>query len=163
MLIIAAILLPTLLGGATQYSIGMVGDGNQEIVDLAISIENADAEPGEETEFSVATYDSVADAEAALSSEEIDAALVDGSEILLRSAWATLLKALGGLFMVDTPEQRRMGIRDSHALALQDSLERSGVTTRVLSALEIREGAEPFVRRRALRHRGPARLAAADR
>ena len=38
-LIIAAILLPTLLGGATQYSIGMVGDGNQEIVDLAISIE----------------------------------------------------------------------------------------------------------------------------
>ncbi|SFL46022.1 FAD-binding dehydrogenase [Shimia aestuarii] len=28
--------------------------------------------------------------------------------------------SLGGLFMVDTPEQRRMGIRDSHALALSD-------------------------------------------
>ncbi|MEM7318956.1 MAG: FAD-binding dehydrogenase [Pseudomonadota bacterium] len=28
--------------------------------------------------------------------------------------------SLGGLFMVNTPEQRRMGIRDSHALALQD-------------------------------------------
>ena len=28
--------------------------------------------------------------------------------------------SLGGLFMVDTPEQRRMGIRDSHALAAQD-------------------------------------------
>lgn len=28
--------------------------------------------------------------------------------------------SLGGLFMVDTPEQRRMGIRDSHDLALQD-------------------------------------------
>ena len=28
--------------------------------------------------------------------------------------------SLGGLFMVDTPEQRRMGIRDSHELALQD-------------------------------------------
>jgi len=28
--------------------------------------------------------------------------------------------SLGGLFMVDTPEQRRMGIRDSHALAMQD-------------------------------------------
>jgi ABC-2 type transport system permease protein len=85
-LIIAAIMLPTLLGGANEYSIGMVGDGNQEIVDLAISIENTDAEPGEETEFSVMMYDSVADAEAALSSEEVDAALVDGSEILLRSA-----------------------------------------------------------------------------
>lgn len=28
--------------------------------------------------------------------------------------------SLGGLFMVDTPEQRRMGIRDSHELALND-------------------------------------------
>ncbi|MEL6960279.1 MAG: FAD-binding dehydrogenase [Pseudomonadota bacterium] len=28
--------------------------------------------------------------------------------------------SLGGLFMVDTPEQRRMGIKDSHELALQD-------------------------------------------
>ena len=28
--------------------------------------------------------------------------------------------SLGGLFMIDTPEQRRMGIKDSHALALSD-------------------------------------------
>lgn len=28
--------------------------------------------------------------------------------------------SLGGLFMVDTPEQRRMGIKDTHALALND-------------------------------------------
>ncbi|WP_170783997.1 FAD-binding dehydrogenase [Ruegeria lacuscaerulensis] len=28
--------------------------------------------------------------------------------------------SLGGLFMIDTPEQRRMGIRDSHDLALRD-------------------------------------------
>ena len=28
--------------------------------------------------------------------------------------------SLGGLLMIDTPEQRRMGIKDSHALALQD-------------------------------------------
>ena len=30
--------------------------------------------------------------------------------------------SLGGLFLVDSPEQRRMGIRDSHELALQDWL-----------------------------------------
>jgi hypothetical protein len=30
--------------------------------------------------------------------------------------------SLGGLFMVDTPEQRRMGIKDSHELAMQDWL-----------------------------------------
>lgn len=34
--------------------------------------------------------------------------------------------SLGGLFMVDTPEQRRMGIRDSHALALQDWMGSAG-------------------------------------
>ncbi|MEO1732836.1 MAG: FAD-dependent oxidoreductase, partial [Pseudomonadota bacterium] len=28
--------------------------------------------------------------------------------------------SLGGLFMIDTPEQRRMGIKDSRALALND-------------------------------------------
>ncbi len=39
-----------------------------------------------------------------------------------------------------------------NALALQEALERRGVETRVLSALEIRQGAEPFLRRRAVRH-----------
>ena len=39
-----------------------------------------------------------------------------------------------------------------NALALQDALERVGVDTRVLSALEIREVAEPYIRRRAIRH-----------
>jgi len=39
-----------------------------------------------------------------------------------------------------------------NALALQDALERSGCITRVLSAIEIREVAEPYIRRRAMRH-----------
>jgi uridylate kinase len=39
-----------------------------------------------------------------------------------------------------------------NALALQDSLERAGVFTRVLSAIEMREVAEPYIRRRAIRH-----------
>jgi uridylate kinase len=39
-----------------------------------------------------------------------------------------------------------------NALALQDALEQIGVTTRVISALEMRAVAEPFIRRRALRH-----------
>ncbi|MBT8206659.1 MAG: ABC transporter permease, partial [Acidimicrobiia bacterium] len=69
-----------------EYSIGMVGSGNQEIVDLAIEIENSGEDPEDETAFTVSSYESVAAAEAALSSEEIDAALVAGSEILLRSA-----------------------------------------------------------------------------
>jgi uridylate kinase len=39
-----------------------------------------------------------------------------------------------------------------NALALQDALEREGAQTRVLSALEISEVAEPYIRRRAMRH-----------
>jgi uridylate kinase len=39
-----------------------------------------------------------------------------------------------------------------NSLALQDSLERNSVTTRVLSAIEMREVAEPYIRRRAIRH-----------
>ena len=39
-----------------------------------------------------------------------------------------------------------------NALALQDALERANVFTRVLSAIEMREVAEPFIRRRAIRH-----------
>jgi len=39
-----------------------------------------------------------------------------------------------------------------NAIALQDALERVGVFTRVLSAIEMKEVAEPFIRRRAIRH-----------
>ena len=39
-----------------------------------------------------------------------------------------------------------------NALALQNSFEKAGVPTRVLSAIEMRAVAEPFIRRRAMRH-----------
>lgn len=39
-----------------------------------------------------------------------------------------------------------------NALALQDALEASGTATRVLTAIEMRQVAEPYIRRRALRH-----------
>ncbi|MFN2446855.1 MAG: UMP kinase, partial [Vicinamibacterales bacterium] len=39
-----------------------------------------------------------------------------------------------------------------NALALQDALEQHGVATRVLTAIEMRAVAEPFIRRRAIRH-----------
>ena len=39
-----------------------------------------------------------------------------------------------------------------NALALSDALERQGASTRVVTAIEMRQVAEPFIRRRALRH-----------
>jgi uridylate kinase len=45
-----------------------------------------------------------------------------------------------------------------NALALQDALEKEGLTTRVLSALEIQSVAEPYIRRRAVRHLEKGRI-----
>ncbi len=39
-----------------------------------------------------------------------------------------------------------------NALALQDALEKAGLQTRVLSAIEMRAVSEPYIRRRAIRH-----------
>jgi uridylate kinase len=39
-----------------------------------------------------------------------------------------------------------------NALALQDALEKAGVRTRVQTAIDVRDVAEPFIRRRAIRH-----------
>jgi uridylate kinase len=45
-----------------------------------------------------------------------------------------------------------------NALALQDALERQGVQTRVMTAIEMRQVAEPYIRRRAIRHLEKGRI-----
>jgi len=45
-----------------------------------------------------------------------------------------------------------------NALAIQDALEKEGVETRVQTAIEMRQVAEPFIRRRALRHLAKGRV-----
>jgi uridylate kinase len=46
-----------------------------------------------------------------------------------------------------------------NGIALQDSLEKHGVQTRVMTALEVRAVAEPYIRRRAIRHLEKGRVA----
>src|SRR5437764_12156311 len=57
-----------------------------------------------------------------------------------QAAWS-----LGGLFLVDTPEQRRMGIKDSYELALQDWIGSAGLH-REREDRWPREWAEAYVR-----------------
>jgi uridylate kinase len=45
-----------------------------------------------------------------------------------------------------------------NALAMQDALEKIGVFTRVLSAIEMQQVAEPYIRRRAMRHLEKGRI-----
>ena len=45
-----------------------------------------------------------------------------------------------------------------NGMALQDSLERMGIVTRVQTAIEMRQVAEPYIRRRAIRHLEKGRI-----
>jgi uridylate kinase len=45
-----------------------------------------------------------------------------------------------------------------NALALQDALEKQGAPTRVMTAIEMHEVAEPYIRRRAIRHLEKGRI-----
>lgn len=65
--------------------------------------------------------------------------------------------ARGGLDRV-TGDHMGMLATVMNSLALQDSLEKIGVPTRALSALEMNQVAEPFVRRKAMRHMEKGRV-----
>ena len=57
-----------------------------------------------------------------------------------------------------TADQMGMLGTSINTLALQDSLERRGVETRALSAVEMKTFMEPFIRRRAIRHMEKGRV-----
>src|SRR5262245_29065403 len=55
---------------------------------------------------------------------------------------------------MDAAQSHSMGMLATiiNALALQDSLERRGIFTRAMTAIKMDEVAEPYIRRRAIRH-----------
>jgi uridylate kinase len=77
----------------------------------------------------------------------IQIAMVVGGGNIFRGSQAA---AVG----MDRPQADYMGMLATviNALALQDNLERLGLPTRVQTAVNMQEIAEPFIRRRALRH-----------
>jgi uridylate kinase len=96
------------------------------------------------------------DAEAiAAFSREIQEVHELGCELALVVGGGNFFRGLSGsAFGVDRATGDYMGMLATviNSLALQSALEKLGVTTRVLSAIEIREVAEPYIRRRATRH-----------
>lgn len=78
-----------------------------------------------------------------------------GTEIALVIGGGNIFRGLrGSAAGMDRASADYMGMLATviNALALQDALEKLKIPTRVLSALEIREVAEPYIRRRAMRH-----------
>ncbi len=78
-----------------------------------------------------------------------------GVEIALVVGGGNIFRGLSASAMgIDRASADYMGMLATvmNAIALQDGLEKAGVYTRVVSAIEMREVAEPFIRRRAVRH-----------
>lgn len=83
----------------------------------------------------------------------IDVAIVIGGGNIFRGA-------VGSIKGIDRVSADYMGMLATviNGLALQDALEKNGVFTRVQSALQMQQMAEPFIRRRAIRHMEKGRV-----
>ena len=88
-------------------------------------------------------------------SEEIKEVQSLGVEIAIVIGGGNIFRGVSGAAAgMDRATADYMGMLATiiNALALQDALERKGVYTRVQSALEVKQVAEPYIRRRAIRH-----------
>lgn len=95
----------------------------------------------------VPTLKGIAEQVAAVSRTGCQVALVIGGGNIFRG-----LKGAAGGMDRTTADQMGMLATVMNALAMQDALEREGIPTRVMTALEMRAVAEPYILRRALRH-----------
>ena len=91
--------------------------------------------------------------------EKISSELADlhklGTEIAIVVGGGNIHRGVAGATTgMDRATSDYMGMMATviNSLALQDTLERKGVYTRVLSAIDMQEVAEPYIRRRAIRH-----------
>jgi uridylate kinase len=88
-------------------------------------------------------------------SEEIKEVYKSGVEVALVLGGGNIHRGVVGTDKgMDRTTSDHMGMLATviNALAMQDSLENIGVPTRLLTAIEMKEIAEPYIRRRAVRH-----------
>src|SRR3954452_993638 len=88
-------------------------------------------------------------------SHQVAAVTGRGTEIALVVGAGNIYRGLSGAAAgMDRATADYMGMLATvlNALTLQDALEKAGADTRVLSAIEVMEVAEPYIRRRAIRH-----------
>src|SRR5690349_23325578 len=85
----------------------------------------------------------------------------DGLEIALVIGGGNIYRGMSAAAQgIDRATGDYMGMLATvlNALAVQEALERNGADTRVLSAIEVQEVAEPYIRRRAVRHLEKGRI-----
>lgn len=87
--------------------------------------------------------------------EEIRQALDLGAEVALVIGGGNIFRGVSAAAAdMDRVQADHMGMLATviNALAFQDALERKGIFTRLMSAIKMEQVAEPFIRRRAIRH-----------
>jgi uridylate kinase len=85
----------------------------------------------------------------------------DGLEIALVIGGGNIYRGMSAAAQgIDRATGDYMGMLATvlNGLAVQEALERNGADTRVLSAIDVREVAEPYIRRRAVRHLEKGRI-----
>jgi uridylate kinase len=85
----------------------------------------------------------------------------DGLEIALVIGGGNIYRGMAAAAQgIDRATGDYMGMLATvlNALAVQEALERNGADTRVLSAMHVQEVAEPYIRRRAIRHLEKGRI-----
>jgi uridylate kinase len=108
---------------------------------------------GRRTGIDAETLANIADEVVAVHNEGVEIAIVVGGGNIFRGVTA----ATEGIDRV-TGDHMGMLATVINALALQDALERRGAKTRVTTAITMAEFAEPFIRRRAIRHLEKGRI-----
>lgn len=87
--------------------------------------------------------------------EEIKSANAQGIQIAIVIGGGNIFRGVKGATQgMDRVQADYMGMLATviNSMALQDALERKGVNTRLLTAIRMEQIAEPFIRRRAVRH-----------
>jgi uridylate kinase len=93
--------------------------------------------------------------------EEIKSIVETGTQVVVSIGAGNIFRGMAGAANgIDRATADYMGMLATtiNALALQDAVEKIGVPSRVLSGLEMPAVAEPFIRRRALRHMDKGRV-----
>ncbi len=143
LLLVAAVLfLPLIFADDNvHYEVGVVGDGNQAVIDSALVLANR---PGREvrTTVEVIPFSSREEAERAADTEEVDGVLMDGREIVVRGAGGEAGGALERLLQQGARSVQIEGLVASGAGEVVEILTSAPLEVRSLSGADTDENSE---------------------
>ncbi len=92
--------------------------------------------------------------------QEIGRVVTHGVELALVLGGGNIWRGRRSIQGMDTAQSHYMGMLATiiNALAMQDALEQQGIYTRAMTAIKMDEVAEPYIRRRAIRHMQKGRV-----